>query len=107
VTIASPADLRSNPYEAYASRGTGIRHATAFRVSRWKPSGLLSWWRRRRLGRRMSASPSAAAGTRLPSCNLIEDPARLAWMGRHAAQWTRQAFDQENSCAQLTARRLL
>ena len=37
---------------------------------------------------------------------LLKDPARLAWMGRHAALWTRQAFDPERY-AQLTTQRLL
>jgi glycosyltransferase involved in cell wall biosynthesis len=37
---------------------------------------------------------------------LLKDPARLAWMGRHAAQWTRQAFAPERY-AQLAIRRLL
>jgi phosphatidylinositol alpha-1,6-mannosyltransferase len=38
--------------------------------------------------------------------DLLKDPARLAWMGGHAVQWTRQAFDPERY-AQLTAGRLL
>jgi len=38
--------------------------------------------------------------------DLLKDPARLAWMGEHAAQWTRQAFDPARY-AQLAARRLL
>ena len=38
--------------------------------------------------------------------SLLKDPARLAWMGRHAGQWTRQAFDPERY-AQLAVRRLL
>ena len=38
--------------------------------------------------------------------DLLKDPARLAWMGRHAAQWTRQAFAPERY-AQLAVRRLL
>jgi phosphatidyl-myo-inositol dimannoside synthase len=38
--------------------------------------------------------------------DLLKDPARLAWMGRNAAQWTRQAFAPE-SYAQLAIRRLL
>jgi phosphatidylinositol alpha-1,6-mannosyltransferase len=38
--------------------------------------------------------------------DLLKDPARLAWMGGHAVEWTRQAFDPERY-AQLTARRLL
>ena len=37
---------------------------------------------------------------------LLKDPARLAWMGRHAAQWTRMAFAPERY-AQLVVRRLL
>ena len=38
--------------------------------------------------------------------NLLKDPARLAWMGVHAVQWVRQAFDPERY-ARLTAQRLL
>jgi glycosyltransferase involved in cell wall biosynthesis len=38
--------------------------------------------------------------------DLLKDPARLAWMGAHAAQWTRQAFAPERY-AQLAVRRLL
>lgn len=38
--------------------------------------------------------------------DLLKDPARLAWMGEHAAQWTRQAFAPERY-AQLIVRRLL
>ena len=38
--------------------------------------------------------------------NLLKDPALLAWMGGHAVQWTRQAFDPERY-ARLTAQRLL
>ena len=38
--------------------------------------------------------------------DLLKDPDRLAWMGRHAAQWARQAFAPERY-AQLTVRRLL
>jgi glycosyltransferase involved in cell wall biosynthesis len=38
--------------------------------------------------------------------DLLKDPARLARMGRHAAQWTRQAFAPERY-AQLAVRRLL
>jgi phosphatidyl-myo-inositol dimannoside synthase len=51
------------------------------------------------------ADESAEALTRTLD-NLLKDPARLAWMGEHAVQWTRQAFDPERY-AQLTARRLL
>ena len=38
------------------------------------------------------ADESAEALTRTLD-DLLEDPARLAWMGRHVVQWTRQAFD--------------
>jgi phosphatidylinositol alpha-1,6-mannosyltransferase len=38
--------------------------------------------------------------------DLLKDPARLAWMGRHAAQWTRQAVTPERH-AQLAVRSLL
>jgi glycosyltransferase involved in cell wall biosynthesis len=38
--------------------------------------------------------------------DLLKDPARLAWMGRHAAQWTEQAFAPDRY-AQLAVRRLL
>jgi phosphatidyl-myo-inositol dimannoside synthase len=38
--------------------------------------------------------------------DLLKDPARLALMGRHAAQWTRQAFSPE-CYPQLAVRRLL
>ena len=38
--------------------------------------------------------------------DLLKDPARLAQMGRHAAQWARQAFAPERY-AQLAVRRLL
>jgi phosphatidyl-myo-inositol dimannoside synthase len=38
--------------------------------------------------------------------DLLKDPAQLEWMGGHAAQWTRHAFDPERY-AQLTVRRLL
>ena len=51
------------------------------------------------------ADESAEALTRTLD-DLLKDPARLAWMGGHAVQWTRRAFDPE-SYAQLTARRLL
>jgi glycosyltransferase involved in cell wall biosynthesis len=48
---------------------------------------------------------SAEALTRVLQ-DLVKDPARLAWMGGRAAQWTRQAFAPERY-AQLTVRRLL
>jgi phosphatidylinositol alpha-1,6-mannosyltransferase len=51
------------------------------------------------------ADESAEALTRTLD-DLLKDPARLAWMGGHAVQWTRQAFDPERY-AQLTTRRLL
>ena len=51
------------------------------------------------------ADESAEALTRTLH-DLLKDPARLAWMGGHAAQWTRQAFDPERH-AQLAVRRLL
>jgi phosphatidyl-myo-inositol dimannoside synthase len=38
--------------------------------------------------------------------DLLKDPARLAWMGGHAARWARQAFAPERY-AQLAVRRLL
>lgn len=38
--------------------------------------------------------------------DLLKDPARLAWMGGHAAQWARRAFAPE-CYARLVARRLL
>jgi glycosyltransferase involved in cell wall biosynthesis len=38
--------------------------------------------------------------------DLLKDPPRLAWMGGHAAQWTRQAFAPERY-AQLAVKRLL
>jgi len=38
--------------------------------------------------------------------DLLKDPARLAWMGGHAAQWARQAFAPERYAA-LAVRRLL
>ena len=38
--------------------------------------------------------------------DLLKDPARLAWMGRHAVQWTRQALTPERY-AQLVVRRPL
>jgi phosphatidylinositol alpha-1,6-mannosyltransferase len=38
--------------------------------------------------------------------DLLKDPARLAWMGEHAAQWTTQAFVPERY-SQLIVRRLL
>ena len=51
------------------------------------------------------ADESAEALTRTLH-DLLKDPARLAWMGGHAAQWTRQAFAPERY-AQLAVRRLL
>ena len=51
------------------------------------------------------ADESAEAPTRTLH-DLLKDPARLAWMGGHAAQWTRQAFAPERY-AQLAVRRLL
>ncbi len=51
------------------------------------------------------ADESAEALTRTLH-DLLKDPARLAWMSGHAAQWTRQAFAPERY-AQLTVRRLL
>jgi glycosyltransferase involved in cell wall biosynthesis len=38
--------------------------------------------------------------------DMLKDPERLVWMGRHAAQWIRQAFAPEHY-AQLAVRRLL
>ena len=38
--------------------------------------------------------------------DLLKDPARLAWMGGHSAQWTRQTFAPERY-AQLAVRRLM
>jgi phosphatidyl-myo-inositol dimannoside synthase len=38
--------------------------------------------------------------------DLLKNPARLAWMGAHAAQWAREAFAPERY-AQLAVRRLL
>ena len=37
---------------------------------------------------------------------LLKDPARLAWMGQHAAAWARQAFAPQHY-PKLAARRLL
>jgi phosphatidyl-myo-inositol dimannoside synthase len=51
------------------------------------------------------ADESAEALTRTLD-DLLKDPARLAWMGSHAAQWTRMAFAPERY-AQLVVRRLL
>ena len=51
------------------------------------------------------ADESAEALTRT-LYDLLKDPARLAWMGRHAAQWSRRAFDPERY-AQLAVQRLL
>jgi phosphatidyl-myo-inositol dimannoside synthase len=51
------------------------------------------------------ADESAGALTRTLH-DLLNDPARLAWMGGHAAQWTRQAFAPERY-VQLAVRRLL
>ena len=51
------------------------------------------------------ADESADALTRTLH-DLLKDPDRLARMGRHAAQWTRQAFAPERY-AQLVVRRLL
>ena len=51
------------------------------------------------------ADESAEALTRTLH-DLLKDPARLAWMGGHAAQWTQQAFAPERY-AQLAVRRLL
>jgi phosphatidyl-myo-inositol dimannoside synthase len=51
------------------------------------------------------ADESAEALTRALH-DLLKDPAQLAWMGEHAAQWTRQAFAPERY-AQLAVRRLL
>ena len=51
------------------------------------------------------ADESAEALTRTLH-DLLKDPARLAWMGGHAAQWTRLAFAPERY-AQLAVRRLL
>jgi glycosyltransferase involved in cell wall biosynthesis len=51
------------------------------------------------------ADESAEALTRALQ-SLLKVPARLAWMGRHASQWTRQAFAPERY-AQLAVRRLL
>jgi phosphatidyl-myo-inositol dimannoside synthase len=48
-------------------------------------------------------SAEALAGT---LNDLLKDPARLAWMGKHAAQWSRQAFAPERY-AQLAVSRLL
>ena len=51
------------------------------------------------------ADESAEALTRTLH-DLLKDPARLAWMGGHVAQWTRQAFAPEGY-VQLAVRRLL
>jgi phosphatidyl-myo-inositol dimannoside synthase len=51
------------------------------------------------------ADESAEALTRTLH-DLLKDPARLAEMGKYAAQWTRQAFSPEDY-AQLAVRRLL
>jgi phosphatidyl-myo-inositol dimannoside synthase len=51
------------------------------------------------------ADESAEALTRTLD-DLFKDPARLAWMGNHAAQWARLAFAPEQY-AQLAVRRLL
>ena len=40
------------------------------------------------------ADESAQALTRIMH-DLLKDPARLEWMGGHAAQWSRQAFESE------------
>jgi glycosyltransferase involved in cell wall biosynthesis len=48
---------------------------------------------------------SAEALTRALN-DMLKDPARLAWMGGHAAQWARQAFAPEHYVP-LTVRRLL
>jgi glycosyltransferase involved in cell wall biosynthesis len=51
------------------------------------------------------ADESAEALTRVLR-DLLKDPTRLAWMGKHATQWSRQAFAPERY-AQLAVRRLL
>jgi phosphatidyl-myo-inositol dimannoside synthase len=51
------------------------------------------------------ADESAEALTRILH-DLLKDPARLAWMGKHAAQWAQQTFAPERY-AQLAVRRLL
>jgi phosphatidylinositol alpha-1,6-mannosyltransferase len=51
------------------------------------------------------ADESAEALTRTLE-DMLKDPARLAWMGRQAAQWARQAFAPERY-AELTVKRLL
>ncbi len=51
------------------------------------------------------ADESAEALTRILR-DLLKDPARLEWMGGHAAQWISQAFAPERY-AQLAVRRLL
>ena len=51
------------------------------------------------------ADESAEALTRTLD-DMLKDPERLVWMGRHAAQWIRQAFAPEHY-AQLAVRRLL
>ena len=53
------------------------------------------------------APPDESAGALTRTLHdLLKDPARLARMGRHAAQWTRLAFAPER-CAQLAVMRLL
>jgi glycosyltransferase involved in cell wall biosynthesis len=52
------------------------------------------------------ADESAEALTRTLD-DLLKDPARLAWMGRNATQWTRMSFASERNYAQLAVRRLL
>jgi phosphatidyl-myo-inositol dimannoside synthase len=54
------------------------------------------------------AAPADESAEALTSTlyDLLKDPARLARMGRHAAQWARQAFAPERH-AQLAVRRLL
>jgi phosphatidyl-myo-inositol dimannoside synthase len=54
----------------------------------------------------MAPSDESAEALTRTLHELLKDPARLAWMGEHATQWTRQAFDPERY-AQLAVRRLL
>ena len=60
----------------------------------------------RRGGYRAAPADESAEALTTTLHDLLKDPARLAWMGGHAAQWTRQAFAPE-AHAQLAVRRLL
>jgi hypothetical protein len=86
-------------------RGTGVFLTTAFLLTQWRTKGLVQLMEAVAVLGLAPTDESAEVLTRTLH-DLLKNPARLMWMGGHAAQWTWQAL--APGChAQLAIRRLL